>query len=296
MEIRGAKESELAEVVDLNCLVFRPTEAEAPARYWSYLREESTYELEQSRVLVDQGRVVAHLRVWDRQIRVRKAHLRVGGIGSVLTHPDLRGRGYARALLRDAEAYMAQSGDDLGMLFTIIGTSFYVKLDWVPIPLPTFALDLEKYGETPGHVGTQSIPRARSLIALYDAANADLSGTEVRTEAYWQSGPSRYRDLIPNKVIEQKRQLVGYLNYAVDTNAPEVRETCFAPGNSRACNELALILLAEARKKGLQTIKGSLPIDPSTHRTTLRIERCAPPLGPARKNHGQSTKLAESDG
>ena len=148
--------------------------------------EESTYELEQSRVLVD------HLRIWDRQIRVRKAHLCVGGIGSVLTHLDLLGRGYARALLRDAETYMAQSGYDLGMLFTIIGTSFYAKLDWVPIPLPTFVLDL--------------------------------------------------------------------INYAVDTNALEVREACFAPGNSRACNELAPILLAKARQKGLQTIKGSLPL------------------------------------
>ena len=92
-------------------------------------------------------------------------------------------------------------------------------------------------------------------------ANADLSGTEVRTEAYWQSGPSRYRSLFPNKVIEQNGQLVGYLNYAVDTNALEVREACFTPGNNWACNELALILLAEARKKDLQTIKGSLPID-----------------------------------
>jgi len=263
MEIRGAKESELAEVVDLNCLVFRPTEAEAPARYWSYLREESTYELEQSRVLVDQGRVVAHLRVWDRQIRVRKAHLRVGGIGSVLTHPDFRGRGYARALLRDAEAYMARSGYDLGMLFTIIGTSFYAKLDWVPIPLPTFALDLDQHGETPTTLG-RNLDLERdlsSLIALYDAANADLTGTEVRTEAYWKSGPSRYRDLFPNKGIEQNGQLVGYLNYAVNTNDLEVREACFAPGNSRACNETALILFAEARQKGLQAIKGSLPID-----------------------------------
>ncbi len=79
MKIRGAKESELSEVVYLNCLVFRPTEPEAPARYWPYLLEESTYEIEQSRVLVDQGRIVAHLRVWNRQIRVWKAHLRIGG-------------------------------------------------------------------------------------------------------------------------------------------------------------------------------------------------------------------------
>ena len=137
----------------------------------------------------------------------------------------------------------------------------------------------EKYGENPGHVGTQSIPRARSLIALYDAANADLSGTEVRTEAYWQSGPSRYRDLFPNKVIEQNGQLVGYLNYAVDTNALEVRETCFAHGNSRACNELALILLAEALQKGLQTIKGSLPIDHSLIERLCELSDAPPQWG-----------------
>ena len=171
-------------------------------------------------------------------------------IGSLLTHPDVRGRGYARALLRDAEAYLAQSGYDLGMLFTIIGTSFYTKLDWVPIPLPTFVLDLEQYGETPSH---------------------------------W-------------KVIEQNGQLVGYLNYAVNANALEVREACFSPGNSQACNELALILLAETRQKSLQTIKSSLPIGHSRIERLCELSDALPHWGQLRKNHGQSTQLAKSDG
>ena len=90
MEIRAAKETELEELVELQRLVFRPEEQAQP-RYWSYVREEPTYRLEQSRVVVDGGQIVAHLRVWDRQILVRGAHLRAGGIGSVLTRPQCRG-------------------------------------------------------------------------------------------------------------------------------------------------------------------------------------------------------------
>ena len=122
MEIRAAREAELEELVELQCLVFRPNGHE---RYWTYYRDDPDYCLEHSRVVLDRGRIVAHLRVWDRLIRVRGASLRAGGIGSLLTHPDHRRRGYARALLADTEQYLIGAGFDLGLLFSVIGTPFY---------------------------------------------------------------------------------------------------------------------------------------------------------------------------
>ena len=261
LEIRSAKETELAELIDLQCLVFRPTEAEAPTRFWSYLREEPTYQIEQSRVLLDQGRIVAHLRIWDRQIRVRGAQLRVGGIGSVLTHPDFRGRGYARALMRDAEVYMTQAGYDLGMLFTIIGTPFYAGLGWIPIALPTFAFALHSWEDKPHASGRDLQPEQdlTAVMALYDAANAEQTGSELRNPAYWQSGPSRYRELFPQLGVERAGELVGYLNYSCDATDLEVYEVCCMPNDNATCSQLADILMAASQQGQLQTIKGSLP-------------------------------------
>ena len=263
MEIRGATNADLAEIVDLQCLVFRPTEDQASARYWSYFRDEPTYRPEQSRLLLDNGRIVAHLRIWDRQIRVRGARLRVGGIGSVLTHPDFRGRGYAQSLMRDAEVYMEQAGYDLGMLFTIIGTPFYAKLGWIPIPLPTFTLRVDGLKITAENNGRkldpdQDLPAA---MALYDAANAQWTGTEVRTIPYWQSGPSSYRDLFPQIGVEQEGQLIGYLNYDSQGIDLEVREVCFAREDEATCHTLCHILLSIAQRENKATISGSLPVN-----------------------------------
>jgi len=51
--------------------------------------------------------------------------LLAAGIGSLCTHPDYRGRGYAKALMRDSEEYFFTAGYDMGLLFSIIGTPFY---------------------------------------------------------------------------------------------------------------------------------------------------------------------------
>ena len=53
------------------------------------------------------GRIVAHLRIWDRALRVRGAELLAAGIGSLCTHPDYRGRGYAKARFGILQANIA---------------------------------------------------------------------------------------------------------------------------------------------------------------------------------------------
>ena len=96
MMIRAAREAEIAEIAELQRLVFRPDEPDAAQRYLTYVKGDPTYTLDHSRVIFDDGRIVAHLRIWDRVLRVRGAELFAAGIGSLCTHPDYRGRGYAR--------------------------------------------------------------------------------------------------------------------------------------------------------------------------------------------------------
>ena len=58
MEIRAAHESELEQVVELNCMAFNSNRYE---RYWQYLRGDSSYRLSQTRVVVVNDRVVSTL-------------------------------------------------------------------------------------------------------------------------------------------------------------------------------------------------------------------------------------------
>jgi len=52
-------------------------------------------------------RVVSHAGILYRVVQVGERRLAVGGIGSVMTLPDWRGRGYARAALKKAQAFVA---------------------------------------------------------------------------------------------------------------------------------------------------------------------------------------------
>ncbi len=260
MEIRGAKESELEELIELQRLVFRPDEAAQP-RYRAYVREDPTYRLDQSRVVVDGERIVGHLRVWDRLIRVRGAKLRAGGLGGVLTHPAYRGRGYARALMRDTEGYMLEAGYDLGLLFTIIGTAFYRALGWTEIPLPTFevAVGMEGSGKGEG-IRRLEIEEDLEAVAEISRANTEgMTGPEVRRDGYWTWGPSRCRGVFPEWGVEQDGKLAAYVNFEAESDRLWVREACALPGCEAAYGDLALLIVDKTRQQGLATVAGSLP-------------------------------------
>ncbi len=233
MEIRAVREDEIKETLELQRLVFRPDEGEAALeRYRTYVRDDPGYLLEQSRVLLENGRIAAHLRVWDREIRVRGSLIRAGGIGSVLTHPDYRGRGYARALMRNAEAYMLDAGYDVGLLFTIIGTPFYQALGWTPIPLPTFVIDLESEAGDPPSTRVRALDIDRDLdavMAIYERSSGCLTGPETRPRDYWRAGPSRIRGVFPEWGVAVDSELCGYATFDVSEDRIWVKEGCVKP-------------------------------------------------------------------
>ncbi len=263
MEIRAVREDEIEETLELQRLVFRPDEGEgALERYRTYVRDDPGYRMEQSRVLVEDARIAAHLRVWDREIRVRGSVLRAGGIGSVLTHPDCRGRGYARALMRNAEAYMLDAGYDVGLLFTIIGTPFYQALGWTPIPLPTFVIDLESEASDPLPTRVRALEIDRDLdavMAIYERCSGSLTGPEVRPPDYWRAGPSRIRGVFPEWGVSVDSELCGYATFDASADGIWVKEGCVKSSGDDVFRDLALLIRGCARRHGLKRIEGSLP-------------------------------------
>ena len=211
--------------------------------------------------MVMDGRIVAHLRVWDRTIRVRGENLRAGGIGGVLTHPEYRGRGIATALMRETEAYFLEAGYDLGLLFTIIGTSFYTGQNWTHIPLPTFTVDLSSEEVKPSEkVHRLSPDRDLDRVApIYDRCIQSMTGPEVRKREYWRSGPSRIRGLFPLWGVDLEGELAGYVSVEPGGEYLTVKEACARPGQEEAFEDLARMVCAEARKYSVRRVYGSLP-------------------------------------
>jgi GNAT superfamily N-acetyltransferase len=81
--------------------------------------------------LVDDGNVVASLDVLSKDLVHAGEAYRASGLSWVMTHPELRHRGYGRRLVAAARAHIEASGADLA-LFTCDSPlrSFYAGAGW----------------------------------------------------------------------------------------------------------------------------------------------------------------------
>ncbi|MDE0635247.1 MAG: GNAT family N-acetyltransferase [Candidatus Poribacteria bacterium] len=258
MEIRAAQKSELEQVVDLNCIAFNPGQHE---RYWQYVRGDNSYRLSQTRVVVVNNRIVSTLRVWERRIRIGASLVTMGGIGGVCTDSKYRGVGYASALMQDTISYLQTIGCDIGVLFTIIPEEFYHRFGWTSFPLKGFEVQFNSATttETPSdwQIRTFKLETDLDTVAsIYDAANAQQSGTISRTRAYWDMEPSRIRGILPTVIAHQNGNIGGYLNYEIDGTCAKVHEVGYLPDNPDALDALVLHLLQTCAVDKVEEIKG----------------------------------------
>lgn len=72
--------------------------------------------LENLRVIVCDGKIVSHLGIWEGWLYFYGLKLKIALIGSVCTHPDYRGRGYASMLVNDAFEKFRRDEIDLVMV------------------------------------------------------------------------------------------------------------------------------------------------------------------------------------
>lgn len=258
MEIRSAKESELEQVVALNCIAFNPNQHE---RYWQYVRGDSSYRLSQTRVVVVNDRVVSTLRVWERRIRIGASLVMMGGIGGVCTDPKYRGVGYASALMRDTIGYLKTRGYDLGVLFTIIPAAFYHRLGWTSLPLQGFSVEWEV--ETGTAIPSEWLVRnfnvetdLDTVASIHDIANAHQSGTVSRTRAYWDMRPSRIRGILPSVVAEKNGEIGGYLNFQVADKCAEVLEVGYIPETPDVLNAFISYFMKTCAAHKVEEITG----------------------------------------
>ena len=260
MEIRGVHESELAEMIDLQCRVFRP---DGHDRYRQYVHADPSYRYDQSRVVVVNGHIVSTLRIWDREMRIGSVPVPMGGIGGVGTHPDHQGAGYATALMKNTIGYMRNAGYEVGVLFSAIPCAFYRKLGWASVPLAGFRVTRRQtinLKET--EWGVEPFDEERDLaaaIVLYDKHNAGQSGSLLRIRSYWESGPARLRNILPTVVARHRDRFGGYLNFQIDEKSANILEVAYDRTQPQALTALVSHLLQVCEREGVNELHGDIP-------------------------------------
>ena len=145
------------------------------------------YVREHTRVVEEDGRVVAHVRIVDHPMRIGSAVVRMGGISGVCTHPAYRKRGYAAALMRDSMEYMRTHGFDVSMLFGI--RDFYPKFGY-SVCLNRFSIKMAAKG-TAGCEGKGCVRKIKpeelsQAASMYAEHNAHRTCSVVRSGEFWQ--------------------------------------------------------------------------------------------------------------
>lgn len=106
---RGTRKEEFGDLLELVNLVFRPESQSMQREYESLFNQEN---LENLRVIVEEGRPVSHIGTLEKDIAIYNCKSKVGLVGGVCTHPDYRGKGYATLLLNDCIKRFKEHGCD----------------------------------------------------------------------------------------------------------------------------------------------------------------------------------------
>jgi len=127
-EIRWLRDDEWDQCIDLLAEVMQ-----ANRGYFSdsFKRERGQW---QSLVVVVDGEIASHIRIFDTRRNVGDCRIRSAEIGDVCTHPRHRRRGYMTALLNSAAQHLYLQGYDISAVYS--GVPIYQKAGWVTFPEP----------------------------------------------------------------------------------------------------------------------------------------------------------------
>jgi predicted N-acetyltransferase YhbS len=255
--IRSARRRDLPAIYDLLGICF----ATPIAYFVNQTEHDATYRFGQTRIIEIDGRVVSHVRLFQRQMLVRGVALPVGGIGSVATHPDYERRGLATALLQDAIERMETAGYALSFLWTGLAP-FYERLGWRVVLQPIYTA----HAEDAAGLSTATTVSVRPFTSgdlpgvarVYRRATEGSTGAIVRTARYWRDHMTWVEDDPEGFLLaERRRQVVAYVRSTVELgNHLRLLEGEALPGAESALKTLLAELGRLAVRRGLRSVMG----------------------------------------
>ncbi len=142
------------------------------------------------------GRVVSHLHLTERTIRLGSTTIPINGVMWVGTLPEFRGLGFAQNLMRLASARARERGVPLQVLTTGM-PEFYRNLGWGVCGRATFAKTMSRnlpqfvdgvieVKSGVWHVRPWRQVELNDLMTLYQGQFQNTTGTVIRDEEYWR--------------------------------------------------------------------------------------------------------------
>ncbi|KUK14326.1 MAG: hypothetical protein PWQ34_62 [Caldanaerobacter sp.] len=110
---RACKKEEFKDAINLINQVFRTSQGHNPTMEEEFPLLLSEENLENMRVIVEDGKVVSIVNFYITTILIEGIPIKAASIGAVCTHEDYRGKGYSSLLLDDAEKEMRKKGVDV---------------------------------------------------------------------------------------------------------------------------------------------------------------------------------------
>ena len=183
------------------------------------LKLDPWYDLNNTRACFVDGQVASVVVIFERPIRIGSSVVRMGGLGSVGTHPDHRQKGYSSQVLLDTADYLESASFDLSLLFTGLNRH-YAKAGWVTYPVTLRSIDLSNWAQPDLAAETTDLSIETCdygtdlpiLVEIYNQFNKSRTGTTVRNQVYWKNQPEwRGQDPTLFWVAKQNGQIVAYL-------------------------------------------------------------------------------------
>jgi len=169
------------------------------------------------------ARLLACVQLFPRRVRIAGGgELLLGGIGSVFTRPEARGRGLAGALLARAEADLRARGVPLGMLFAG-PVDFYARRGWLPWPFAR-ALYVREEGGGPGKAEAEAGDERGGGRRRAPSREGSAGGGR----AVGPAGPEIH-PFEPRRDLEAVRRM--HAAYSADRPATLVRDTAAWQGS-----------------------------------------------------------------
>lgn len=218
MIIRRGTPGDIEPILDLL------TEYELPRSHFEpFYLHDSSYRPEDSWVVERHGRLLSHLRIYDRWIRVEQARVRIAGVGNVITARDARARGYSGQIMRAMLPILQQEGYMYSLLWTHI-PQLYARYGWAPIEQDLVRAVLPVSVENTARIAPFQAGDLPAIMRLYEDASAERTGTTIRTPEYWreQTGWLDEQFLVAHDNMNEA--VVGYARGQLAEQAVEILE------------------------------------------------------------------------
>ncbi|RLF19070.1 MAG: hypothetical protein DRZ82_06910 [Thermoprotei archaeon] len=266
------------------------------AKTWlSYREVDYGFKTDYSLVAEANGKIVGHVQVVLRRLKLGKGYVNVGGIANVSTDPDYRGRGIATNLMRMALELCKKEGIHLSDLMTSYGYvahRVYRRLGYADVIFfQRFLGEREEVEETIKTFEKEVNVKVRDykdddlphLERIYNSFAEEYSGIAWRDTEYWRKkivGKKRFYHMwfydeegMEILVAERGGEVSGYSYFAL---GPKCKRLVM--GSSEVGILLELVAKDMASLKGLlvETLRRMLEVNVKTFDLVL------PPYEPYR--------------